>query len=404
MIDSNTLGNRIKELRMARGWTQGILSEHAKVSQGEVCKIEKGHVNGLKSETITKLADALEVRPETLTHGTVFSSLFGQSSLLTGAEFGEAPTIVAYFASALTGLTAEQMAEIAELDERVDQVFRGYSAYPSALYRPRKKTSPTDNPDISAREVYEIDQERVASADLVILATVFPSLGAGMELQLALQAGTTVVLLRKQGLKLSRMVLGCPAAIETIEYHDLDNLENKLVKLLDELMPSLAKFRFLHTDASDSGHFELGERISFLRRERHLQPGDLARMVGVNIAYIESLESKSERITNPSLRILRRIARTLLTTETYLISGHQPLDSRFQSHYETLQTYANKIKMPVPDFNAIWSEHYEEYKYDLAISGVANRAEVGDRKYWMDRYERFQRAKANGNLFGTANS
>lgn len=399
MVENNTLGKRVKEIRNARGWTQEDLASQAKLSQGAVCKIERGQVSGLKNETICKLADAFEVRSEDLVHGTPFAAFFGQSPLLSGGEFDETPTIIAYFASALTGLIPEHEAEIMALDERVDQIFRRYSAYPVALYRPRKTTSPSDNPDIPARDVYEIDQQRVASAHLVIFAAIFPSLGAGMELQLALQTGTTVILLSKQGQKVSRMVCGCPAAMESIEYADLDDLETKLINVMDKLMPTLAKFRFLNPDAEDSEEFELGGRIRRLRNERHLQASDLARMVGVDPAYIETLESKSERITNPSLYLLRRIARALLTSETYLISGHQGLDSKFQSHHESLQAYANEVDMPVPDFNTLWSEHYEEYKYDLSVPGVANRAEIGDRRYWVDRYERFKKSKANGQLF-----
>lgn len=402
-MSDNTFGRRVRDFRKARGWTQNDLASIANLSQGEVCKIEKAHVN-VSIETVSKLASALEIHVEDLVHGTALAILFGQPPLSAVTEIEQGPSIIAYFASALTGLVGEPKKEIEDLDERIDHIFRRYSAYPIALYRPRKRTSPTDNPDIPARDVYEIDQQRVASAHLVILAALYPSLGAGMELQLALQSGTTVILLSKKDQAVSRMVLGCPAAIEKVEYADLNDLEEQLIKLMDQIMPSLAKFQFLHSDSENTEEFELGERIRRLRVERHLQPIDLARMVGVGASYIETLESKSERITNPSLYLLRRIARALLTSETYLVSGHISLDPKFQTHYDSLQTYANEIQMPVPHFNVLWSEHYEEFKYDLSIPGVANRADIGNRKYWVDRYERFKRSKPNGNLFAAPNS
>jgi len=401
MIDGNVLGRRVRELRKARGWTQDDLHANSGLSQGEISKIEKGQIN-VTAETLMKLAGAFEIHTEDLVKGTHFANLFGQSQIPRG-DIETGPPIIAYFASALTGLVDRDKKEIEDLDERVDQICRSYSTYPLVLYRPRKTTSPTENPDVPARAVYDIDQQRVASAHIVILAAIFPSLGAGMELQLALQSGTTVILINKRGQKVSRMVLGWPGAIERVEYSDLDDLEGQVVTLLDHLLPSIARSQFLQFNPeSDGAGFELGERVRRLRIERHLQPSDLANMVGVGAAYIENLESKSESITNPSLALLRRIARALFTTESYLIAGLVGLDKKFQGHYDCLESYAAEVDMSVKDFNVLWGDHYQEYQYDLSIPGVANRAIIGDRNYWADRYERLLRAKTNGDLFSTA--
>src|SRR6266700_1227345 len=259
MIDTNVIGKRVRELRLALGWTQIDLAGKSDLSQGEVCKIEKGQINAT-TDTLIKLAAAFEIYPEDLVKGTLFANLFGQSQILRGADIETGPPIIAYFASALTGLVDADKKEIEDLDERVDRICRSYTTYPLVLYRPRKTTSPTENPDIPARGVYDIDQQRVASAHIVILAAIFPSLGAGMELQLALQSGTTVILINKHGQKVSRMVLGCPGAIERIEYSDLDDLERQLVTLLDHLLPSIARSQFLQFNPeSDEAGFELGE-------------------------------------------------------------------------------------------------------------------------------------------------
>jgi transcriptional regulator with XRE-family HTH domain len=327
--------------------------------------------------------------------------MFGQSPVMSLDSVDQCPPVVAYFASALTDLTDEQEAEIRELDEEVDSICNNYHSYPIALYRPRMYTSPKDNPNVPARKVYEIDQERVATSDLLFLAAIYPSLGAGMELQLALQACSSVILLKKAGQRLSRMVLGCPARLEIVEYNDLTSLEGKIVEAMNRLLPIIAEFRFMQpqqTEAlADSG---IGNRIRLKREKRVLSQERLALMVGVGTAYIESLESKPEQITNPSLQILRRIAKALLTSESYLISGQENLDARFAEHSDSLRAFAEETGMTVGDFNLLWNEHVETHKHDLSILGVENRAQVGDTKYWAERYERLKKERReDGKLF-----
>ena len=46
MIDTNVIGKGVRELRLALGWTQIDLAGKSDLSQGEVCKIEKGQWRG----------------------------------------------------------------------------------------------------------------------------------------------------------------------------------------------------------------------------------------------------------------------------------------------------------------------------------------------------------------------
>jgi hypothetical protein len=94
--------------------------------------------------------------------------------------------------------------------------------------------------------------------------------------------------------------------------------------------------------------------------------------------------------------MLRRIAKALYTSESYLISGQQSLDSTFLEHSEALRNLADEINMPVGDLNQLWNGHFEQYKYELSIPGVENRAEIGDKKYWVKRYEQFKKERAKG--------
>lgn len=385
-------GDKIKLLREKKGWKQDSLATEAGLSQSEISKIENGTIR-VSEDTILKLAEALEIEKEVLVRNTCYASLFGNFPLMNSGVINQCQPITAYFASALTGLDDEQRKEVTELDEKVNLICKDYSRYLVALYRPRLKTSPTDNPEVSPRDVYDIDQERVASSDLIFLATIFPSLGAGMELQLALQACKSVILIKQKNQNLSRMVLGCPAIIQTVEYEHLSALDTKLVKAMDVILPAVAESS-LRNAQKDSG-FALGHRIKQLRMQRNYKEEQLARQIGVDVSFIRSLESKSEHIINPSLEIIRRIAKALLTSESYLISG-QHIDSTFIEHSDALRVYAKKTGMSYTEFDELWSFHIETFRNDLSMVGVSSRAEVGDEKYWKELQKRLKERKENG--------
>lgn len=402
MTDNNNIfGEKVKFLRKHRHWTQEKLSDLAGLSQSEVSRIEKGRFRDLNEDTIKRLARAFEIAPEALAQNTPFATLFGQSETLVCGPLYEGPPFTAYFASALTNLDDERLAEVESLDERVDQICRAYRPYPIFLYRPRLYTSPKSNPETSARAVYDIDQERVSTADLLILAALFPSLGAGMELQLALQSCSSIILLTKKGEPLSRMVQGCPAEKVIVEYDGLEELEGKLNEALRALLPRLAELRFSQIDPQgDAVSSDLGERIRRLRGDRNMKAGELARLVGVDEAYIQTLETKHEQISNPSLRILRRVARALGVSEAYIISGQQvPIqqkDQRFNEHLKALDALAQETRMSVNDYKEMWAAHVEKYQYALSLPGADNRVGVGGRKYWMERYEQLKKKSAKG--------
>jgi transcriptional regulator with XRE-family HTH domain len=402
---NNAFGKKIKFLRTSRHWTQNDLFDHSGVSQGELSRIENGNFRELNIDTIKSLADAFEVSAEILVRGTTFAQLFGQSDVLAVGRPYEGDPFTCYFASALTNLTDKQLREIEALDQKVHEILANYQSYPILLYRPRLNTSPKFNPEVSARQVYDIDQGRVTTADLIILAALFPSLGAGMELQLALQSCSSIILLVKEGQPLSRMVEGCPARKVIIRYKNLPDLESKLVEVLNELLPVLAEFRFSQLEPNkEKLDLELGERIRLLREQRGMDQATLARMIGVDSACIQSLESKPEQISNPSLRLLRRIARALGAAESYIISGYDvPIHQKipiFNEHLEALRSLSREINMPADDYTKLWKDHVEQYQYVLSAPGVDRRTDIGDKKYWSKRYEQFKRSKGeNRKLF-----
>jgi len=59
------VGNRIRELRLAKGWSQQMLADHAQIERAHMTRLEEGKKEaGLR--ILERIADALEVGIEDL--------------------------------------------------------------------------------------------------------------------------------------------------------------------------------------------------------------------------------------------------------------------------------------------------------------------------------------------------
>lgn len=74
------IGDRIRMLRDAKGWTQNHLAVVAGVPQPTVWRLEKGLIHNPKMALLTKLAHALEVSMDVLTG--VPQKSFGERGML----------------------------------------------------------------------------------------------------------------------------------------------------------------------------------------------------------------------------------------------------------------------------------------------------------------------------------
>jgi transcriptional regulator with XRE-family HTH domain len=58
-----TVGERIKNYRLEKGWTQEELGKHLGVGKAAIQKYESGQVQNLKSSTIKKLCELFNAQP-----------------------------------------------------------------------------------------------------------------------------------------------------------------------------------------------------------------------------------------------------------------------------------------------------------------------------------------------------
>jgi transcriptional regulator with XRE-family HTH domain len=63
-----SFGQRVREARLARGWTQEDLSRETGLATVQVSRIERG-VREVRLATVLRLLDALEMAPNDLLHG-----------------------------------------------------------------------------------------------------------------------------------------------------------------------------------------------------------------------------------------------------------------------------------------------------------------------------------------------
>jgi transcriptional regulator with XRE-family HTH domain len=64
------LGQRLRQLRKGRHWTQQDLERESGVAQGNITNIETGRTPNPTAQTVQRLADALEVPVDTLLNDT----------------------------------------------------------------------------------------------------------------------------------------------------------------------------------------------------------------------------------------------------------------------------------------------------------------------------------------------
>lgn len=73
VIDYASIGNRIRELRTAKGWTQAKLAEVSGVEPSNISHIERAATK-LSLPTLVNIANALEVTLDEIAYGSLVKS------------------------------------------------------------------------------------------------------------------------------------------------------------------------------------------------------------------------------------------------------------------------------------------------------------------------------------------
>ena len=221
----------------------------------------------------------------------------------------------AYLASALTSLTSEQLNHLIAVSETVASVCADLEI---DLYEPRKVTDPVNHPQVAPEDVFNMDRERVLNSDLVIHVADYASTGAGEELEFALSALIPILVIAHGDAQVSRMVTGIPALKLIITYDDLRELDQVLRGRLSEIRPILEERKLAFSDFNKN---MVGHKVRISREESGLTRPDVALQLGelLTAERLRQIEESSDKVANPTLLELRRLAVVLKTTVADLV-------------------------------------------------------------------------------------
>lgn len=221
----------------------------------------------------------------------------------------------AYIASALTLLTSKQRRFVYKVSDIVASVCKRVGVAP---YEPRKQTDPTIHPDVTDIEVFRIDRQSIAAADLLITLCDYPSFGGGQELDFAFNSFTPIILISHENSLVSRMVTGIPLVKRHIKYKGFDDLSVQLEESLVALLPLLERHKAMSQRYTSVK--TIGTNIRRFRERLQLSIPQLAeRSQLLTEDTLELFEEYSDRMANPSLIQLQHLADILNTTVAELL-------------------------------------------------------------------------------------
>lgn len=137
-----------------------------------------------------------------------------------------------YMSGALTGLTKEQEKYAKQLYEVVESCCREVGL---ECYLPHKQSDPSK--PFAHTKIWTMDFEKVMNSIGVIAYVGIPSIGVGIEIEMAWEAHHDVIIAceEKNVEKLSRLVLGHDVVKGQVIFSDLDELPRKLKPELEKI-------------------------------------------------------------------------------------------------------------------------------------------------------------------------
>ena len=298
----------------------------------------------------------------------------------------------AYLATALTGLSDEERAEVFRYSEEIARICKRHDVL---LYQPRQHTDPVIHAERPASDVYLTDRERVATSDLVIALCTQPSYGVGAENEIAAAAGVPVFYLTKMGFELSKMLSGSLGENRTIEYSDLRDLEQQLSTALLDIHPRLLRKRkgFIGADGK-----ALPARLKDLREPEGLTLEQLATKAGITVGQVKMLENKEEQVSTPTVDQIRKLAGALAVPPSYLL-GESPLprDPVALKSLEALRSLARERSLRYPVYEQLRNE-YLQSRVEIGFVAKTRDRAVLTEEDWAKRHERLLQRGNDSNL------
>lgn len=283
-----------------------------------------------------------------------------------------------YVASALTGLSSDARGSIMFMSNQIADTFKKYEIY---LYQPRKATDPLLHQDVPAETVYALDRKRVLSADVLVLIGDHPSFGVGQEVEIASAFGIPAILVKREGVTISRMVTGgFLNLIDDVTYTSPEDLGRKLRRVLQSNIELLRTYK---AAVRPSLPDNIGDAFRRLRERANLSLEHAARCARVSIRLLRTLEASPLGYHNVGLHLLGRLLATYGATMSELVGtetvGDAPRRSDSNNNLRKLEDLAGRLGWPAADLLKL----RDDYLREVAARGRDSRITEGD---WVRRH------------------
>ncbi len=264
----------------------------------------------------------------------VLKKLFQAVGLKLGDILNEVdaigPELFGYLATPLTAVAVDGRAD-AELRDVVARIKAAAMAPEFSdprfdLYWPGDHTHPVRNADFTPAQVYLTDRSRASTHDFIILFCGSPSYGVGQENEIATQSGMPAIRILPE--RISRMMSGSFINAVDIKYtgsltegvhFDADNLLDAFREIRRMYFRHRALYKGMNGD-------QFGKRLRKLVDERCGDYQKFADDLGVNLSYLHALLEEPFAVSNPSVRLLKRMAVLLGESVSYLIGESEESD------------------------------------------------------------------------------
>ena len=206
-----------------------------------------------------------------------------------------------YLASALTGRTTKEKSEDTMCRGRIVEVLENYDFLGlfCKVYNPANPKNTPPESRHTSEEVYALDQEKTANADLVVFYLNAPSFGIGMEAQIAADACVPRVLIRQAGVPISRMILGAiNPTIADIQFSNIDDLEKKLSESMGDIMGFLYEHTLPRREVISDGRLgrsNLSKHIFCQRILKGLTLEEMAARTSMQPYWLAEIEKDSKK-------------------------------------------------------------------------------------------------------------
>lgn len=160
----------------------------------------------------------------------------GATELFESVTSNGIPRSFSYYAAA--AVTKSKTDKLENFHQEIANLLKRVNVH---AYLPWLYTDPVKHPRFTPHQVYEKNKKKIKQSDFVLAHLGDPSLGVGVEIELARQHDIPVIGFAPTGTKISRMALGAPSLKSFFFFNDIENFIVKLSEALEDVAPAIRK-------------------------------------------------------------------------------------------------------------------------------------------------------------------